>query len=61
MNKGNGGLTGEEDTYHVDVCSVGEFISFLGESSDVITETLPTLLGAHLEVLGAHRALVGAL
>lgn len=50
-----------EGTHHVGVCSVGEFVSFLGESPNVISETLPTLLGTPLEVLGAPRALVGAL
>lgn len=47
-----------EGTYHV---GVGEFVSLLGEPLDVISETLPSLLGTSLEVPGAPRAFVGAM
>jgi hypothetical protein len=47
-----------EGTYHVGVSSVGSFVVFLGEPLDVTPETLPTLLGTPLEVLGSPRAFV---
>jgi hypothetical protein len=40
---------------------VKEHFSFLGEPSNVTSETLPTLLGTPLEVPGAPKAFVGAL
>jgi hypothetical protein len=47
-----------EYTYYI---GVGDFVSFMGEPPDVVLETLPTVLGAPFEVLGAHRVFVGAL
>jgi hypothetical protein len=51
-----GGVIGES-TYYVGVGGIEEFVSLLGEPSDVIPEAFPALLGALLEVLRAPRAL----
>lgn len=41
-----------ECTYHVGVGGIEEFIPFLTEPSDVVSKTLPALLGTSFEVLG---------
>jgi hypothetical protein len=48
-----------EGAYHIDVGGIGELVSLLDASSDIVPEAFPALLDATFEVPRAPRALVG--
>jgi hypothetical protein len=55
-----GGVVGD-GTHHVGVGGIREFVPFLREPLDLVSEALTALLGAPLEVSGDSGMLVGAL